>query len=194
MRGRKQDYHYRLETADRLALAGIDKIGLGALIGLTDWRIDSVFVAAHLQALEKRYWQSRYSISFPRLRPCAGGIALQSVITDPQLVQLICAYRLFNPQVELSLSTREAPEFRDGVLPLGITSMSAQSSTQPGGYANPETELEQFEISDQRSANEVVQAVKNAGFEVVWKDWQQEYSSIHLQVSPCITVLDLRKI
>ncbi len=176
LRGKKTDFHYRLETPDRLAQAGVDKIGIGALIGLEDWRTDSFFVAAHLDYLERTYWQSRYSISFPRLRPCTGGLEPKSIMTDRQMVQLICAYRLFNPHVELSLSTRESPLFRDNVLPLGVTTMSAASKTQPGGYADDTPELEQFAISDERSATDVAEAVKKAGFEVVWKDWDSVYS------------------
>ncbi|WP_153445597.1 2-iminoacetate synthase ThiH [Vibrio algicola] len=176
LRGNKQDFYYRLDTPDRLAKAGIDKIGIGALIGLEEWRTDCFFTATHLQYLEKQYWQSRYSISFPRLRPCEGGVQPKSVMTDKQLVQLICAYRLFNPQVELSLSTRESPQFRDNVLALGVTSISAASKTQPGGYANADVELEQFAISDERSAQQVEAAVKSRGFEAVWTDWHSAYS------------------
>ncbi|HHG3339775.1 2-iminoacetate synthase ThiH [Vibrio parahaemolyticus] len=181
LRGNKMDFRYRLETPDRLAKAGIDKIGLGALIGLEEWRADCFFAAAHLDYLERTYWQSRYSISFPRLRPCAGnvpasGLQPKSVMTDKQLVQLICAYRLFNPEVELSLSTRESPQFRDNVLPLGITSMSAASKTQPGGYATEEVELEQFEISDERSAASVEDMIRAKGFDPVWRDWHSAYS------------------
>ncbi|NAZ98508.1 2-iminoacetate synthase ThiH [Vibrio toranzoniae] len=181
LRGNKMDFEYRLETPDRLAKAGIDKIGIGALIGLEDWRTDCFFVAAHLDYLERTYWQTRYSISFPRLRPCEGGDAnggLQpkSVMNDKQLVQLICAYRLLNPEVELSLSTRESATFRDNVLPLGITSMSAASKTQPGGYASGEEELEQFEISDERSAADVESMIRRRGFDPVWKDWHSAYS------------------
>ncbi|ELI5882812.1 TPA: 2-iminoacetate synthase ThiH [Vibrio parahaemolyticus] len=181
LRGNKMDFRYRLETPDRLAKAGIDKIGIGALIGLEEWRTDCFFAAAHLDYLERTYWQSRYSISFPRLRPCAGnvpasGLQPKSVMTDKQLVQLICAYRLFNPEVELSLSTRESPQFRDNVLPLGITSMSAASKTQPGGYATEEVELEQFEISDERSAASVEDMIKAKGFAPVWRDWLSVYS------------------
>ncbi|EGQ8527775.1 TPA: 2-iminoacetate synthase ThiH [Vibrio parahaemolyticus] len=181
LRGNKMDFRYRLETPDRLAKAGIDKIGIGALIGLEEWRTDCFFAAAHLDYLERSYWQSRYSISFPRLRPCAGnvpasGLQPKSVMTDKQLVQLICAYRLFNPQVELSLSTRESPQFRDNVLPLGITSMSAASKTQPGGYATEEVELEQFEISDERSAASVEDMIRAKGFDPVWRDWHSAYS------------------
>ncbi|WP_321463756.1 2-iminoacetate synthase ThiH [uncultured Vibrio sp.] len=181
LRGNKTDFRYRLETPDRLARAGIDKIGIGALIGLEEWRTDCFFAAAHLDYLERTYWQSRYSISFPRLRPCAGnaptnGLQPKSVMTDKQLVQLICAYRLFNPEVELSLSTRESPKFRDNVLPLGITSMSAASKTQPGGYATEEVELEQFEISDERSAASVEDMIRAKGFDPVWRDWHSVYS------------------
>ncbi len=181
LRGNKMDFRYRLETPDRLARAGIDKIGIGALIGLEEWRTDCFFAAAHLDYLERTYWQSRYSISFPRLRPCAGnaptnGLQPKSVMTDKQLVQLICAYRLFNSEVELSLSTRESPKFRDNVLPLGITSMSAASKTQPGGYATEEVELEQFEISDERSAASVEDMIREKGFDPVWRDWHSVYS------------------
>ncbi|HIF9339744.1 TPA: 2-iminoacetate synthase ThiH [Photobacterium damselae] len=176
LRGKKQDFHYRLETADRLAQAGIDKIGLGALIGLEDWRVDSFFVARHLQYLEQRYWQSRYSISFPRLRPCTGGVEPKSVMTDRQLVQLICAYRLFNGEVELSLSTRESAFFRDNVASLGITTMSAESKTQPGGYAEQAlSELEQFSIDDARSVQDVAARLQQQGLTPVWKDWQHQY-------------------
>ncbi|MEX3071761.1 2-iminoacetate synthase ThiH [Vibrio alginolyticus] len=181
LRGNKTDFRYRLETPDRLARAGIDKIGIGALIGLQEWRTDCFFTAVHLDYLERTYWQSRYSISFPRLRPCAGSSpnsALQpkSLMTDKQLVQLICAYRLLNPEVELSLSTRESPKFRDNVLPLGITSMSAASKTQPGGYASETAELEQFEISDERSAASVEGMIRAKGFDPVWRDWHSAYS------------------
>ncbi|HHG3247390.1 TPA: 2-iminoacetate synthase ThiH [Vibrio parahaemolyticus] len=181
LRGNKMDFRYRLETPDRLAKTGIDKIGIGALIGLEEWRTDCYFAAAHLDYLERTYWQSRYSISFPRLRPCVGnvpasGLQPKSVMTDKQLVQLICAYRLFNPEVELSLSTRESPQFRDNVLPLGITSMSAASKTQPGGYATEEVELEQFEISDERSAASVEDMIRAKGFAPVWRDWHSAYS------------------
>ncbi|MDN2479822.1 2-iminoacetate synthase ThiH [Vibrio agarivorans] len=176
LRGKKQDFNYRLETPDRLAQAGIDKIGIGALIGLEEWRTDCFYVAAHLDYLERTYWQTRYSISFPRLRPCEGGLQPKSVMNDKQLVQLICAYRLLNPEVELSLSTRESQAFRDAVLPLGITTMSAASKTQPGGYAMDDVELEQFEISDERSAEQVEHAIEAKGFAPVWRDWHSAYS------------------
>jgi 2-iminoacetate synthase len=176
-RGRKSNFDYRLETPDRLGRAGIHKIGLGVLIGLEDWRTDSFFTALHLQYLEKTYWQTRYSISFPRLRPCSGGLPPKVEMKDRELVQLICAYRLLDPDVELSLSTRESEHFRDHVIKLGITTLSAGSKTNPGGYVADQQSLEQFEISDERSPAAVANMLRNQGYEPVWKDWDSSLSS-----------------
>ncbi|WP_423736948.1 2-iminoacetate synthase ThiH [Chitinophaga caseinilytica] len=170
-KGRKSSFGWRLETPDRLGRAGIHKIGLGVLIGLEDWRTDSFFTALHLDYLQRTYWQTRYSISFPRLRPFSGGLPPKSIMSDRQLLQLICAYRLFNPDVELSLSTRESPRFRDHLVPLGITTMSAGSKTNPGGYAVAPSSLEQFEISDERSPAVVADMIRSHGYSPVWKDW-----------------------
>ena len=173
-RGNKQDFVYRLDTADRLGRAGVRKIGLGALLGLEDWRTDSALVAHHLDYLQKTYWQTRYSISFPRIRPCEGDFQPSSPISDRQLVQLICTWRLVFPEVELSLSTRESEVFRDNVSRLGISSMSAASSTRPGGYADQEEgkpkALEQFTIDDGRSPQAIAQMLKKQGLEAVWRD------------------------
>lgn len=173
LRGQKQDFHWRLSTPDRLGRAGIDKIGLGALIGLSSsWRTDCYLLAEHLFYLQQTYWQSRYSIAFPRLRPCAGGIEPASIMSESQLVQLICAFRLFAPDVELSLSTRESAFFRDHMIPVAINSVSAGSKTQPGGYADDvPPELEQFEPHDSRTPQQVAQAISAAGLQPVWKDW-----------------------
>lgn len=173
LRGQKQDFHWRLSTPDRLGRAGIDKIGLGALIGLSSsWRTDCYLLAEHLFYLQQTYWRSRYSISFPRLRPCAGGIEPASIMSESQLVQLICAFRLFAPDVELSLSTRESAFFRDHMIPVAINSISAGSKTQPGGYADDvPPELEQFEPHDSRTPQQVAQAISAAGLQPVWKDW-----------------------
>ncbi len=170
-KGKKSNFYYRLDTPDRLGEAGIHKMGLGALIGLEDWRTESFFVALHLQYLERKYWKTKYSISFPRLRPFSGGLDPKVEMTDPELVQLICAYRLLNEEVELSLSTRESEKFRDNVMKLGITSMSAGSKTNPGGYAVEKESLEQFEISDERTPAEIAELIRRQGYEPVWKDW-----------------------
>ena len=176
-KGKKSNFLYRLETPDRLGRAGIHKIGLGVLIGLDDWRTDSVFAALHLRYLERTYWKTKYSFSFPRLRPCSGNVSPKVTISDKELVQLICAYRMFDEEVELSLSTRESETFRNNAIKLGITSMSAGSKTNPGGYVVAPRSLEQFEISDERSPAEIAAIVQQQGYEPVWKDWDKRLMS-----------------
>jgi 2-iminoacetate synthase len=178
-KGKKSNFGYRLATPDRIGKAGIHKIGLGALIGLEDWRTDAFYTALHLNYLERTYWETKYSISFPRLRPIEtehkgqhDRKAFDTFMSDRELVQLICAYRLFNQEVELSLSTRESEKFRDHVFSLGITSMSAGSKTNPGGYTAGTESLEQFEISDERNPGEIAGMIKKNGYEAVWKDWE----------------------
>lgn len=183
-KGKKSNFGYRLETPDRLGRAGIHKMGLGVLIGLEDWRTDSWFTALHLGYLEKTYWKTKYSLSFPRLRPFSGeqsrgegsgqgGLAPKVVMSDRELIQLICAYRLLDEEVELSLSTRESPVFRDHAIRLGITSLSAGSRTNPGGYVVDPESLEQFEIHDDRSPAKIAEMIRGQGYEVVWKDWDR---------------------
>jgi len=172
-KGKKSNFGYRLDTPDRLGKAGIHKMGLGVLIGLEDWRTDSWFTALHLRYLEKTYWKTRYSLSFPRLRPFSGGLTPKVEMTDRELIQLICAYRLFDEEVELSLSTRESPLFRDHAVRLGVTALSAGSRTNPGGYAADPESLEQFEVHDERSPAVIAGMIRSQGYEPVWKDWDQ---------------------
>lgn len=179
-KGKKSIFDYRVDTPDRLGEAGMHKIGLGSLLGLEDWRTDSFFTAMHLKHLEKKFWRTKFSVSFPRLRPHEGGdITGENGTHDPahpmtnrELVQLITAWRIFSEDIEVSLSTRESPYFRDNVMPLGVTSVSAASSTEPGGYAVQRKELEQFSINDDRSHLEMQDAIRALGYEAVWKDWE----------------------
>ncbi|MEP5338838.1 MAG: 2-iminoacetate synthase ThiH [Algibacter sp.] len=177
-KGKKSNFDYRLDTPDRLGKAGIHKIGIGALFGLEDWRVDSFYTALHLKYLQKTYWKTKYSISFPRLRPHQGDVQPKVEMTDSDLVQLICAYRLLDEDVELSMSTRENETFRNNIIKLGITSISAESKTNPGGYAVASETLEQFEISDERDTNAIKEMIENQGYEVVWKDWDRGYLGV----------------
>jgi 2-iminoacetate synthase len=171
VRGKKSNFQYRLETPDRIGVTGMHKIGLGVLLGLEDWRTDSFFCAAHLEYLQKKYWQTKYSISFPRMRPAEGIIEPNVIVSDRELLQLICAYRLLNENVEISISTRESETFRNNIIQLGATSMSAGSKTNPGGYATEPESLKQFEICDERSVEKFVKIIQQQGYEPVWKDW-----------------------
>lgn len=170
-KGKKSDFKYRIETPDRIGKSGVHKIGVGCLLGLEDWRTEAFFTTLHLKYLEKRYWKTRYSISLPRLRAHAGSFVPNFEITDKEVLQLICAYRMCNEEVEISLSTRESRVFRNNVMKLGVTSMSAGSKTEPGGYAKENHSLEQFSINDDRSVEEIAEMIRFNEYEPVWKDW-----------------------
>ncbi len=173
LNGKKQDFEYRLHTPERLGFAGIHRIGLGILIGLEDWRTDSFFTALHLNFLKRKFWRTKFSVSFPRLRPHTGLFAPNVVMSDRELVQLICAYRLLDENLELSISVREKQSFRNNIMKLGVTSMSAGSKTNPGGYNSEEDSLAQFEVHDDRTPAEIAAMIKSNGYEAVWKDWDR---------------------
>lgn len=170
-RGMKSHFEWRLNGFDRMGQAGVHKIGMGVLIGLEDWRADITMLARHLRYLQKRYWRTRYSVNFPRMRPSESGYQPNVVMSDRELARLTFAFRLFDHEVDISYSTRENPSFRDGMMTLGVTSMSAGSQTEPGGYACTPEALEQFEVSDDRTPAEVDAAIRAHGYEPVYKDW-----------------------
>jgi 2-iminoacetate synthase len=189
--GPKKDYDWRLACPERAYAAGFRRIGVGALFGLTDWREEALSLAAHLEHLLRTCWKAQFTISLPRLRPCAGGFQPEFHMDDRQFIQLVCAFRVCFPQVGLVVSTREPSALRDALIPLGITMMSAGSHTEPGGYTGqgkadlhltikgrqvkPDTSADtatgQFEISDDRSSAEIAELLRSQGFDAVWKDW-----------------------
>jgi 2-iminoacetate synthase len=173
--GQKADIEWRLGTPDRLGRAGIKKVGLGALFGLSDWRADAWFTGLHLRHVETVHWRTRTAVSFPRLRPHEGADIAVTAFHERDLVQAACAFRLLSPEAELSLSTRESEAFRNKAFRLGFTSMSAGSRTNPGGYSSAPESLEQFEIDDGRSPAEVAAFLRSQGYEAVWKDWDSTY-------------------
>jgi 2-iminoacetate synthase len=197
--GPKKNFDWRLETAERAYAAGFRRLGIGALFGLSDWRYEAICVAAHADFLLRHCWKAQLTISLPRLRPCAGEFQPLTHMADRELVQLVCAFRLMFPDAGLVLSTREPARLRDGLIPLGITLISAGSHTEPGGYTGAGKEkihqtvrgkivelgasewaatnghatnaTGQFEISDDRSPGEVAELIRKLGYEPVWKDW-----------------------
>lgn len=198
--GPKKNFDWRLETPERAYAAGFRRVGIGALYGLADWRYEALCVAAHADYLLRNCWKAYLTISLPRLRPCAGEFQPLTHMTDRELVQLVCAFRLMFPDVGLVLSTREPAKLRNGLFPLGITLVSAGSHTEPGGYTGAGKEhihqtvrgrivetgasewaiptnghttnaTGQFNIADERSADEVARLIRSLGYEPVWKDW-----------------------
>ncbi len=194
--GPKRDFDWRLDCPERGYDAGFRRIGIGALFGLAPWQDEAVALAGHVDYLLKQCWQAQISVSLPRLRPAAGGFQPKFAMSDRELAQLVCALRVTFPQVGIVLSTREHASLRDALVPLGVTSMSAGSHTEPGGYTRqgggnlhmtvrgkivaPEfaegldqIATGQFEISDDRSPGEIAAVLRRSGFEPVWKDWDQ---------------------
>jgi len=175
--GPKADYSMRLRGPDDIAQAGMREIGLGALLGLANWRIETLALGEHAGYLMKRYWQSHISFSFPRLRPASGVTTKEfpHMLTDRNLVQMILALRLCFADAGLVLSTRESAAMRDHLVGLGITRVSAGSRTNPGGYSTSTSSEEQFAIDDSRSPAEVAAMIAAKGFEPVWKDWDPAF-------------------
>jgi len=199
--GPKRDFNWRLETPERAYRAGFRRLGISPLYGLADWRYEALSVAAHAGYLLRHCWKAAITISLTRLRPCAGEFQPLTHISDRELVQLMCAFRLLFPDVGLVLSTRETPRMRNGMMTMGVTMMSAGSHTEPGGYTgagkehlhqtirgrvaeladgsaqalstadHPSGATEQFQIADARSPLEVADAIRRLGYEPVWKDW-----------------------
>jgi 2-iminoacetate synthase len=169
--GWKRDYDRRLSSTERAAEAGVRRLGIGALLGLaSDWRADVVAVAAHALWLQKRYWRTEVTVALPRIKPSASGFQPLVPVSDAEYVQALAALRLVAPEAGIVLSTREPAALRDGLVRIAVTTMSAGSSTEPGGYTTPGTAQEQFSVSDERSAAEVAAMLEAAGYEPVWKD------------------------
>lgn len=191
--GPKKDFDWRLACPERGYEGGFRRIGIGALFGLSDWRLEALRLAAHLEHLHRHCWKSTFTVAFPRLRPAAGGFRPMTDFPDWALVQTICAFRLTFPEVGIVLSTREPAALRDALAPLGVTMMSAGSHTEPGGYTGAgnedlhltvrgrRVEIEsreessraegQFGIADGRSPSSVAEMLRSRGLDAVWKDW-----------------------
>ena len=199
--GPKRNFNWRLETPERAYAAGFRRLGISPLYGLADWRYEAICAAAHADYLLRNCWKAALTISTVRLRPCAGEFQPLTHITDRELAQLVCALRIMFPDVGIVLSTRESAKLRDGLVPLGVTLMSAGSHTEPGGYTGAGKEklhqtvrgkivelasgasewapqpnratnaTGQFNIADERSAGEVAELIRKLGYEPVWKDW-----------------------
>ena len=211
--GPKRDFDWRLECPERAYAAGFRRLGIGALYGLADWRREALGLGAHAAYLLRHCWKATLTLSFPRLRPCAGEFQPLTHLGDRDLAQLVAAFRLVLPDAGLVLSTREPSRLRDGLFGIGFTHASAGSHTEPGGYtgagddrlhhtvrgrvveAGPEAlqarapskatrATGQFDIADNRSPAEVADVLRRLGYEPVWKDWDAAITQPE-PASPC---------
>ncbi len=175
--GPKADFDYRLESPARVAAAGMREVGIGALLGLADWRAEGLALGLHLAWLRKHYWRTGLTVSFPRMRPAQGEFKPLQPVSERNLSQMIFALRIFDPDVGLYLSTREEARYRDGMIGLGPTRYSAGSCTAPGGYGQENAGTEQFEVGDNRSLAEVSGVIQQKGFDPVRKDWDAVFQA-----------------
>ena len=169
--GWKRDYDRRLSSTERAGDAGVRRLGIGALLGLSsDWRSDVLAVAHHATWLQREYWRTEVTVSLPRIKPSASGFQPIVPVSDAEYVQALAALRLAAPEAGIVLSTREPAVLRDGLVRIAVTTMSAGSSTEPGGYTTPGQAQEQFAISDERTPAAIADMLTLAGYEPVWKD------------------------
>jgi 2-iminoacetate synthase len=176
--GKKRIFPYRFDTAERAILGGFRGVAFGALLGLADYRRDALSVGLHASLVQKKYPHAEISVSCPRIRPILGddelpqdvGVELTPV-PERELVQIICAYRLFLPFASITVSTRENEEFRNNIFQIAATKISAGVSVGVGGHSDDALGDEQFEIDDNRSVHEVYEMLKANGMQPVMNDY-----------------------
>lgn len=171
LKGPKKDYMFRIDAPERAAEAKMRSVNIGALLGLDEWRRESFITGLHADYLQNKYTDMEVSVSFPRMRPHTGAYEPEFPVNDKNLVQIIMALRLYMPRAGITISTREKADFRDNVVNLGVTKMSAGVTTAVGGHTEEEESTGQFEISDERSVEEMAVSLRQAGFQPIYKDW-----------------------
>jgi 2-iminoacetate synthase len=174
--GPKKDYAWRLDAPDRALAGGMRAAGLGFLLGLSDPVADALSLLLHAMRLQRTHWRSGITLSFPRMRPEAGGYEPPFPVGEALLARMIFAFRIVLPTVPILLSTRERPGFRDGMAGVGVTKMSAGSRTTVGGYDAGETETDgQFQVNDDRGVTEFCRMLRERWLEPVFKNWDRVF-------------------
>lgn len=173
IKGPKTDFRFRLDAPERGAVAGMHSINIAALLGLDNFRRDAFLTGLHAEYLLKKFPGVEIGVSMPRIKPVDGGFEPLYNVTDRNLLQYILALRIFIPRAGINISTRECAKLRDNLLKIGVTKMSAGSTTTVGGHSNAEDESKQFEISDKRSVFEIAESLRSNGYQPVYKDWEQ---------------------
>lgn len=172
LKGPKKDYRFRLDAPERACQVKMRSVNIGALLGLDNWVKDAFFTALHAEYLQRKYPEVEISISLPRIRPHEGEFQSAETVTDRNMVQMLTAFRLFMPRAGMTISTRERSTFRNQIIRLGVTKMSAGVNTAVGGHTQQQEQTGQFEISDERNVPEMKEAISRLGYQPVFKDWQ----------------------
>jgi 2-iminoacetate synthase len=172
LKGPKRIHRYRLDAPERACLSGMRTVNIGALLGLDDFRREVFFMGMHANYLQNKYPDIDFGVGLPRIRPHVGSFQPKCIVTDKNLVQIMLSLRIFMPKLGITISTREHPGLRDNLIGLGVTKISAGSSTEVGGYAKESETVGQFDISDSRSVDEIKNMIYSKGYQPVFKDWQ----------------------
>jgi len=173
--GPKQNYFDRLQFVEEGAKAGFYNIGIGVLLGLDDWRMEAVSMAAHALWLRKKYWKTKIQFSFPRITPITGGFSVPNQVSELELEQMMLAFRLFFQESDIYISTRETIEFRNKIAASCASHFSAASKVVPGGYVESlkEKDLGQFSLNDIRSVKTIDKEFNAVNIETIYKDWDE---------------------
>ncbi len=171
--GHKRIFPYRMNTQERALRGGIRGVGFAALLGLDNFRKDAFATGMHAFLIQKKYPSAEIALSCPRLRPIKTDSTINPKdVHERQLLQIICAYRIFVPYSNITISTRENQKFRDNIIDIAATKISAGVDVGIGGHDGQEDKGdEQFEISDGRTVDEVYAAIKAKGLQPVMKDY-----------------------
>lgn len=170
--GHKRVFPYRLNAQERALKGGMRGVGFGALLGLDDYHKDAFATGYHAYLLQQKYPHGEIALSCPRLRPIINNNTINPKdVSESVLLQIICAYRIFLPFASITVSTRENANFRDHVMAISGTKISAGVDVGIGGHAGEEKGDEQFEISDSRNVKQVFDALQSNGLQPVMSDY-----------------------
>jgi len=172
--GHKRIFPYRVNAQERAILGGMRGVGFAALLGLDDFRKDAFATGYHAYLIQKKYPHAEIAFSCPRLRPIINNDKINPMdVHEPQLLQVVSAYRIFMPFASITVSTRECARVRDNLIQIAATKISAGVSVGIGEHLEEEDAKGdgQFEISDGRSVDEVYQAILNVGMQPVMSDY-----------------------
>ena len=173
LKGPKADYRFRLDAPERGAMAGMRSLSIGALLGLSDFRKDAFFTILHGKYLKTKYPHIELAYSAPRMRPFKGSFHEIIDVDDASEFQILTVMRLFDPHAALNVSSRETLDMRKHLMPLGVTKLSADVSTDVGGHSQGEADTAQFKTNDDNSIEEVANMLKSIGYQHVFKDWER---------------------
>ncbi len=172
LKGHKSIYSYRINAQERALKGNMRGVGFGALLGLGDYKKDTLATALHIHFLQKKYPKSEFAVSVPRLRPTIANADINPKnIGELELLQIMCAYRIFLPYINMTISTRERDEFRNNAVKIAATKISAGVSTGIGEHAQKKEGDNQFEIADPRSVEEIYTALKNIDMQPVMNEY-----------------------